>query len=181
MQPSRACLTSVLPCQQWTWLCYWQGDPVSRGCSCHRILSHLVSVWVMNSPNFGWLGRSPELRLLGLPEWMQPYWAYLWSNGWCTTFGDSFLLAAATFLLQSITKFYLMARFEVFQRLIPLFPPREGGTSLYSCSHFNNTCAFCWEDGGVMCGKHWLANHLPVNNAYKCTIDRGVPVNSHCD
>ena len=33
---------------------------------------------------------------------------------------------------------------------------------------------------GVMCGKHRLANHIPVNNAYKCTIDRGVPVNSHC-
>ena len=34
MQPIRACLTSVLPCQQWTWLCYWQGDPVSSGCWC---------------------------------------------------------------------------------------------------------------------------------------------------
>ena len=42
-------------------------------------------------------------------------------------------------------------------------------------------CAFWWEDGGVMCGKHWLANDLPVNNSYKCTIDRGVPVNNHCD
>ena len=31
-----------------------------------------------------------------------------------------------------------------------------------------------------MCGKHWLANHLPVNKAYTCTIERGVPVNSHC-
>ena len=28
-------------------------------------------------------------------------WAYLWSYGWCTTFGDNRLFAAATFLLQS--------------------------------------------------------------------------------
>ena len=57
--------------------------------------------WI--APNFGWLGRSPALRLLSLPEWMQPYWAwaYSWSKGWCTTFGDSLLFAAATFLLQS--------------------------------------------------------------------------------
>ena len=26
----------------------------------------------------------------------------------------------------------------------------------------------------------WDANYLPVNNVYKCTIDRGVSVNSHC-
>ena len=32
-----------------------------------------------------------------------------------------------------------------------------------------------------MRGELRLANHLPVNNAYRCTIDRGVPVNSHCD
>ena len=82
--------------------------------------------------------------------------------------------------VEEYIKFYLVARFDVFQRFIPLFKLREGGTSLYYRSHFNNTCAFCWEDGGVMCEKHLLANHLLVNNAYKCTIDRDVPVNSHC-
>ena len=27
------------PCQQWVLMSYWQGDSVSGGCSCHRILS----------------------------------------------------------------------------------------------------------------------------------------------
>ena len=27
----------------------------------------------------------------------------------------------------------------------------------------------------------WLANHPPVNTACKCTTDRGVSVNSHCE
>ena len=106
----------------------------------------------------------------------------------CDQMGDAQPSAIAFYLQQqrsccrvAYTKCYLMVRFEVFQRLIPLFPLREGGTSLYSHNLFNNTCVFCWEYGGVMCGKHWLANHLPVNNADKCTIDRGVPVNSHCN
>ena len=123
-------LLTVWPCQQWVLMSFWQHNPVSSGCSCHRILSVWVIIDGLNSPNFGWLGRSPELQLLGLPKWMQPYWvwAYLWLNEWCTSICSSNVLA------EEYTKFYLMARFEVFQRLIPLFPLREGCTSLYSRS-----------------------------------------------
>ena len=174
------------PCQQWGLMSYWQGHPVSsgcwciidrvtlqavgvetsywqgdsRGCSWRRILSVWVIIDGLNSPNFGWLGRSPELRLL---EWMQPYWAwtYLWSYGWCTTFGDSLLFAQQRSCCRvAYTKFYSIARFIVFQRLIQLFPLWEGGTSFYSRSHFNN---FCWEDGGVMWrSTDWLIISLSI-------------------
>ena len=78
------------PCQQWVFMSYWKGEPVSSGGWCHRILS----LWLIID--------GFEFRLLGLPELMQPYWmwAYLWLYGWCITLSNSLLFAAATFLLQ---------------------------------------------------------------------------------
>ena len=62
---------------------YWQGQPVSSGCWCHMPISVGWLETILNIPTFGWLRRSPELRLLDLPDWI--------AEGGCTTFGDSHL------------------------------------------------------------------------------------------
>ena len=164
---------------------YRQGDPVSSGCWCHGRLS------------VGWYRQtilnSPSLRLIGAQSWTAARWLvrmnaailnlsvfviiHVWMlhNLWRWP-----SICSSNDLAAEYTKFYLMARFVVFQRLIPLFSVWEGGINLYSRSHFNNTCAFCGKKWWLMFWKHWLVNHLPVNYAYNCSIDRGVPVNSHC-
>ena len=92
-------------------------------------------------------------------------------------------ICSSNVLAAEYTKFYwwLDLKFPNFLFHFSHFEKEAPGTSLYSRSHFIHTCAFCSEDGGPMCGKHWLADDPPVNNAYKCTFDRSVPVNSQCE